>query len=98
MSLLIPRSGSHRIGQSLRRVVPGTVVMRKAPSAGRMTFAPADRAASAIPLRVKQLTGSLMGLSLTATEAAPALKQRPATSARSSGLVVAESMGGLAKA
>ena len=63
-----------------------------------MIRAPLVRAAAARPVISKQLSGLLMGLSVTSTWAAPALKQRPATAASSSGWVVAPREAGVAKA
>ena len=63
-----------------------------------MIRAPMVRAAAASPVISKQLSGLLMGLSVTSTWAAPALKHRPATAARVSGLVVAPREAEVAKA
>ncbi len=65
---------------------------------GTMIRAPVAWAAPAMPVMAKQLSGLLMGLSVTMTWAAPALKHRPATAARISGWVVAPREGGVAKA
>src|SRR5271157_5767664 len=65
---------------------------------GTMTRAPVAWAAPAMPVMAKQLSGLLMGLSVTITWAAPALKHRLATAARISGWVVAPRDGGVAKA
>ncbi len=70
----------------------------KKSSLGIKTRAPTDSAAWPMPVREKQLAGSFMGLSVTTTDEAPALKHRRATSASNWGFVVAESIGGLAKA
>ena len=67
-------------------------------SSGRITSAPALRAACPMPVSAKQLAGSLMGLSVTATDAAPAVRHRRVSSATMSGWVVADSIGGEAKA
>src|SRR5208283_2315437 len=51
-----------------------------------------------MPLSAKQLSGLLIGLSVTATVAAPAFRHKRVTSASNSGLVVAQREGGVAKA
>ena len=65
---------------------------------GMISLAPEVRAAWARPVISKQLSGSLMGLSVTSTWAAPACRHNPATAASSSGLVVAPREAGEAKA
>ena len=70
----------------------------KSDSLGITRFAPELWAASAMPLSAKQLSGLLIGLSVTATDAAPAFRHNRVTSASSSGLVVAQREGGVAKA
>ena len=63
-----------------------------------MTLAPLFCAASAMPVRAKQLSGLWMGLSVRLTCAAPALRQREAMAATRSGWVVAPRVGEVAKA
>jgi len=63
MSLVAPRNGSNSSGQSRISRPPTSVVGRNAAASGRITRAPAASAALAMPLSVKQLAGSLIGLS-----------------------------------
>ena len=98
MSLFDPWNGSYKRGQSLMSCAPASVVGLKAAGRGRANCAPADSAALAMPESEKQLSGSLIGLSVTIMEAAPAPKQAWITATTKAGLVVAESDGGEAKA
>src|SRR5208282_5541997 len=98
MSLVAPRNGPNNNGQSLISMAPASVVGWNEDGVGMAIFAPADSAALAMPVSVKQLCGSLIGLSVTITDAAPARRQSRATSATRSGFDVADSAGGEAKA
>src|SRR5664280_3787334 len=98
MSLVAPRNGSNNNGQSLINVASASVVGLNEDGTGRAIFAPAASAALAMPVSEKQLGGSLIGLSVTITDAAPARRQSRATSATRSGCDVADSAAGEAKA
>src|ERR1039458_7921141 len=98
MSLVTPWNGSISNGQSLIKVASASVVGLNEDGVGMAIFAPADSAALAMPVSAKQLCGSLMGLSVTITDAAPARRQSRATSATRSGCDVADSAAGEAKA
>src|SRR5512135_1558830 len=98
MTLLTPAKAPAMTGQFCRSLPPGRLRGTNRPALGVTIRAPVDRAAPAKPLISKQLSGLLMGLSVTSTRAAPAWKHRPATAARTSGWVVAPREAGVAKA
>ena len=77
---------------------PGNVQGLKNSFCGKTTLAPAESAACSIPVKRRQLAGSLIGLSVTVTDCAPALKHKRVITETISGWVVAESIGGDANA
>eukprot|EP01022_Parablepharisma_sp_SALTPOND_P017779 TRINITY_DN28915_c0_g3_i1.p1 TRINITY_DN28915_c0_g3~~TRINITY_DN28915_c0_g3_i1.p1 ORF type:complete len:896 (-),score=279.40 TRINITY_DN28915_c0_g3_i1:1251-3938(-) len=93
-----PCNGPQSSGQFWMSRPPGRLQKANAAGWGRNTRAPAARAAGPMPESSKQEAGSLMGLSVTVTSLAPALRHKRTSSATSSGLVVAPRAGGLAKA
>ena len=97
-SLVTPWNGPLNTGQLRISWPPGSVPGTKSAACGTVNLAPAARTAGASPQRLKQLSGSLIGLSVTTTKAAPAARQRRASSATSSGLDVAPRMAGVANA
>src|SRR5210317_2221715 len=90
--------GSYRTGQLRISCACARLKGLKNSFCGKRTVAPAERAACSIPVKRKQLAGSLIGLSVTVTDAAPALKHKRVIALTISGWVVAQSMGGDAKA
>ena len=98
MTRSLPVKTPAMTGQSSMSLPWGRLTGENREARGIMILAPAARAALPSPLISKQLSGSFMGLSVTSTWAAPALTQRPATAASTSGWVVAPKEGGVAKA
>src|SRR5665811_2518724 len=81
MTLVTPVKAPAMTGQFWRSLPPGRLTGANRLGRGAMILAPVARAAAASPVISKQLSGLLMGLSVTITWAAPALKHRPATAA-----------------
>ena len=98
MVLVTPAKAPAMTGQLRSKAALGRVRGMNSPAFGAMILAPVERAASARPVISKQLSGLLMGLSVTTTLAAPALKHSVAIAASRSGCVVAPRDAGLAKA